>query len=269
MKKIIGLLICLYCVFFLFKPPIVSAQNMILNSSFELWLDSLGVRMPFGWYTSEASDSGSAVRTTDMHSGIYALKLTGGDTMAYAMTITYCQAGHNYYFSGWAKSPSYIAGSFIITWLKLSQQPIMNPVIIPILLHTSYYNFTQIVQAPDSAILVNVDVVALPGVTLFADDVTLQDTVLAGIEENRSSPFASRQALKIYPNPAKSIIYISSPSSINQIELFDATGKIIRKINSSDLCNISLDIRHLKDGIYFVQTSTTDKKIMQKLVIQK
>jgi hypothetical protein len=248
---------------------VASAQNMIINSGFELWLDSLGVRMPFGWYTSEASDSGSAIRSTDAHSGIYALQLTGGDTMAYAMTLTYCQAGHNYFFSGWAKSPSFFAGSFIVTWLKLSQQPVMDPVVIPILLHSSYYDFTQIVQAPDSALLVNVDVVALPGVTLFADDITLKDTVLTGVEEPSENYKLNIEKLSVYPNPAKSVIHISSLSSINQIELLDVTGKVIRQTNRSGMQNLSLDIRNLKDGIYFVQTSTAGKKTTKKFIVQR
>jgi len=269
MRKTVGFLMCLYCVFFLVKPSVASAQNLILNSSFELWLDSLGVRMPFGWYTSEASDSGSAVRTTDMHSGIYALRLTGSDTLAYAMTITYCQAGHNYYFSGWAKSPSFIAGSFIITWLKLSQQPIMDPVIIPILLHTSYHNFTQIVQAPDSAILVNVDVVALPGVTLFADDVTLRDTVLTGVEEYRYPLSADRLPLKLFPNPTKSVLNIEYPNKVNQIELFDITGKILQNINHPEMQNRTIDVSGLKDGIYFIKLTTGDKKIVEKFIVQR
>jgi hypothetical protein len=95
MKKFFGLALCIYCIFFLAKPYQAPAQNLILNSSFELWFDSLGIRMPFAWYTSEANDSGSATRTTDMHTGIYALKLTGSDTLAYAMTLSLCTAGHN------------------------------------------------------------------------------------------------------------------------------------------------------------------------------
>jgi hypothetical protein len=138
MTKLYGLFIILFCLFLFTLPSKVCAQNMLLNSSFELWFDSLGIRMPFAWYTSEANDSGSATRTTDMHTGIYALKLTGSDTIAYAMTLSFCTAGHNYYFSGWTKSTVYIAGSFIITWLKLSQQPLMDPVIATLEFHLPY-----------------------------------------------------------------------------------------------------------------------------------
>ncbi len=269
MKKFFGLALCICCIFFLAKPSRASAQNVLLNSSFELWFDSLGIRMPFAWYTSEANDSGSATRTTDMHTGIYALKLTGSDTMAYAMTLSLCTSGNNYYFSGWIKSTSFIAGSFIITWLKLSQQPVMDPVIIPILRNTSYHNYTQIVQAPDSAVLVNVNVVALPGVTIYVDDVTLRDTVLTGIEENRYPFSVDCRPLKIYPNPVKSVINIEYPTKVNQIELFDITGKTLRIINHPEIRNRPIDVSGLKDGIYFIKLTTGDKKIVEKFIVQR
>lgn len=263
-----GLLIICLCALtmFLIGTTKTSAQNLILNSSFELWLDSMGVRMPFGWYTSEASDSGSAVRTTDAHSGLYALQLNGSDTMAYASTVTYCQAGHNYYFSGWTKSNAFIAGSFIITWLKLSQEPLMDPVIIPILRHTSYYNHTQIVHAPDSAILVNVNVVALPGVTIYVDDVTLRDTVLVGIEEAGSKRYEARM-FEVYPNPASSYLAVRGHSDMQYIKIFDVTGKLIKEEKFKRSKVISLD--GIKSGVYFLRAMINNKECIKKFVIQR
>jgi hypothetical protein len=268
MTKLYGLFIILFCLFLFTLPSKVCAQNMLLNSSFELWFDSLGIRMPFAWYTSEANDSGSATRTTDMHTGIYALKLTGSDTIAYAMTLSFCTAGHNYYFSGWTKSTVYIAGSFIITWLKLSQQPLMDPVIIPILRNTSYHNYTQMVQAPDSAVLVNVDVVALPGMTIYVDDVTLSDTVLTGVEEN-SMHQTSSFTLQVLPNPTKFVIRVDCPLPVDDIKLYDATGKLIKYVSQPIQKPLLLDVSEFKQGIYFIQASIKGKKTVQKFIVQK
>jgi len=252
--------------FLLVLPSKACAQNMLLNSSFELWFDSLGIRMPFAWYTSESNDSGSATRTTDMHTGIYALKLTGSDTLAYALTLTLCTAGHNYYFSGWTKSTSFIAGSFIVTWLKLSQEPLMDPVIIPILRNTSYHEYTQIVQAPDSAVLVNIDVVALPGVTIYVDDITLRDTVIAGIEEGHNSIPFDHNPIMLYPNPAKQILNIISQVPLTDIKLYDISGLLIKH---NAISNRTIDISGLKNGIYFVKLTAGDKKIIEKFIVQR
>lgn len=271
MKNLFYPFVVLCCLFPLVKPSIASAQNLILNSSFEIWLDSMGVRMPFGWYTSEASDSGSAVRTTDAHSGIYALKLTGSDTMAYASTITYCQVGRNYYFSGWAKSTAFIAGSFIITWLKLSQEPVTDPVIIPIFRRTSYYNHTRIVQAPDSAIMVNINVVAFPGVTIYVDDVTLRDTVLVGVEENHYPLSADHSSLKVYPNPAQNHLTIRLPQSANctEIKIFDGTGQIVKVEKFKGLKEQRISLDGIKSGIYFLRAIVNNKEVIEKFIVQR
>jgi hypothetical protein len=264
MKKYFFIVIIIWC-------SIASAQNVLLNSSFELWLDSVGIRMPFGWYTSEPTDSGSATRTTDMHSGIYAIKLTGSDTLAYAMTLSICVTGHNYYFSGWCKSTSLIAGSFVITWLKLSQQPIMDPVIIPIFLNTSYHNYTQMVQAPDSAVLVNVDILALPNVTIYADDITLRDTVIAGIEEQQTNP--KQNFVKIYPNPCNEQVRISvgqnSNSLFNRIDVCDIAGNIVKSLNQPQYGKISLNTKELAPGIFFLRVGTIKGKTTYKLIVQR
>jgi len=269
-------LILLACAFYLFLPPKIYGYNVILNSSYEIWFDSVGIRMPFGWYTSEASDSGSAVRTADMHSGIYALKLTGSDTLAYATTLSFVTAGQYYKFSGWSKvtSSAFVGGSYIITWLKLSQQPMMDPVIIPILRHTSYYNNTQIVQAPDSAVMVSINITVLPQMTVYFDDVTLSDTVLTAIEENEIAGVALRQQRNnfvIYPNPAKTDLTIHFPSHTGSsvIEIFDVSGNLVKvkKFKGSKDENVALD--DIKNGIYFLVWKSEHNQGVEKFIVQK
>jgi len=245
---------------------LASAQNVILNSSFELWLDSMGVRMPFAWYTSEAQDSGSAVRVLDPHSGIYALQLTGSDTMAYALTASIGFAGRNYYFSGWCKTNSFIAGSFIITWFNLSQQIVGTPVLIPIYRSTNWQRYTQMLQCPDSAMIVNVNVVSLPYISLTVDDVTLTDTVLASIEElTLGRPLS---VFKIYPNPAHLQAQIWTDRLDSDVSIFDITGKQIDAELSRTHNLIRVNTHRLTDGVYFVRLINKDKTEIQKLVVR-
>lgn len=245
---------------------LASAQNVLLNSSFEFWLDSLGVRMPFAWYTSETSDSGSAVRVLDPHSGIYALKLNGTDTSAYAFTVSLALAGHNYRFSGWCKSSSFLAGSFIITWLNFSQQLVGNPILIPIYRSTTWRQYTQIVQCPDSAVLVNVNIVALPYISLTVDDVTLTDTVLASIEE----PLSYRQTdvVQIYPNPAHDHFQIISNNENWQVLVYEITGKQIKTEINKIGNNLKVNTKSLADGIYFVKLIGNNKTEIRKLIVR-
>jgi hypothetical protein len=265
MKKLaVGLLIILSI------SPIARAQNIILNSSYELWLDSLGIRIPFGWYTSEPTDSGTAVRIADPHTGIYALQLNGSDTSAYAITLSICFTSHHYNFSGWCKSNSIIAGSFIITWLSLSQQLVGNPVIIPIYRSTSWHQYTQMVQAPDSAVLVNINIVTLPHIAITVDDVTLTDTTITAVEqENRHEVFGS--TLTVYPNPAKTFFNIGLPLSANRssLKIFDVTGKLIKEFNSLSAEENKISLIGVSPGIYFMELKSENRNIVQKLIVQR
>lgn len=245
--------------------------NIIMNSSYEIWIDSFGIRMPLGWYTSEASDSGSAVRTTDAHSGLYALQLTGTDTLAYATTLSFCTPGRYYYFSGWSKTTSYVGGSYIITWMKLSQQPVSAPVMIPITRHTSYFNNTQILQAPDSAVMVSVNIVALPNISVYVDDVTLSDTLLAGIEEKYYSLFVIRQSLKIYPNPASTYFIVDglSPIDQGQITIYDVMGKVIKVQKFKGLKDEKILLNGIKNGVYFISAGDKQNQYIGKIIIDK
>ncbi|MEO0092317.1 MAG: T9SS type A sorting domain-containing protein [candidate division WOR-3 bacterium] len=253
---------------------ISQARNILLNSSFEIWLDSMGVRMPFAWYTSEVNDSGSATRTTDCHSGLYAIKLTGSDTSAYAMTISISIPGSYYYFSGWCKTQSFTAGAFIITWLKLSQQPATSPTIIPVYYSNTYRNYTLFLQAPDSAVFVNVTIATLPYITIYVDDVTLSDTSLTGIEEQSELKQNKLIEINISPNPCQNSTTITckipEPTRAS-LCLYDINGRLIRilKQTAKNLIIEPLDTKDLKSGIYFIQLKTPQKTIIKKFIIQK
>ncbi len=68
---------------FLLAVAPVQALNIIPNPSFEYWIDTLGVHLPLGWLTSEPLHPGSAVKSTESHTGSYCVKLMGGDTAAF------------------------------------------------------------------------------------------------------------------------------------------------------------------------------------------
>ena len=73
-------------------------------------------------------------------------------------------------------------------------------------------------------------------------------TIVSNLEANKK--------IKIYPNPAKSILFIESKyQSIFQISIIDLMGCVMMK---STLLDSKVDISHLKKGIYFI--CLTDEK---------
>lgn len=89
------------------------AQNILLNSSFEQWFDTLGVQMPIGWLTSTFMYDSSATKSSTSHSGSYAVKLYNDSSIALVGTIAMVEGNRNYFFSGWAKCPSFLEGHLL------------------------------------------------------------------------------------------------------------------------------------------------------------
>jgi len=74
--------------------------------------------------------------------------------------------------------------------------------------------------------------------------------------------------IKIFPIPAKSIIYLSSKNDeIISVKLIDAIGKItpLNLLNSDNIR--SIDISDFDRGLYFLRISTNQNKIMYKKII--
>ena len=71
--------------------------------------------------------------------------------------------------------------------------------------------------------------------------------------------------LTIYPNPAKSVLNLSADKNISKVELFDLAGKKIQS-KSSDSNEISMNLNHLKSGVYLIKATIDGKIISQKFI---
>ena len=88
-----------------------------------------------------------------------------------------------------------------------------------------------------------------------------------GIEE-RATLNALRKTLTIYPNPAKSVIRVRYPRTVNTIKIFDMSGKMIRAISLSDFrwtrndAEPEIPLKGINPGIYFLQLGAVIKKLL-------
>jgi hypothetical protein len=73
-----------------------------------------------------------------------------------------------------------------------------------------------------------------------------------GIDELDNNNFA------LYPNPSNGNIIIESLKfdNINNVEIFDTTGKIVKQVESTFDNKVKVDISNLEKGIYFVRIKT-------------
>jgi hypothetical protein len=116
------------------------------------------------------------------------------------------------------------------------------------------------------------------------DNLVINDTVLqrAGIYFDYNAPVVTNDAettfaqlsnpifdfdnsIKVYPNPAHSILHINSDFNIQSIELYDIQGRILSTSleNSNDT---TLDIGSKQDGVYFLKINTENGSKVEKIV---
>ena len=75
---------------------------------------------------------------------------------------------------------------------------------------------------------------------------------------------SSKNDLIIYPNPARSHIYIQSVEQVLSFSLSNILGEIV--INKRNLENRIIEINNLKNGIYFLTIKTKSGHITKKLI---
>uniref|UniRef100_A0A7V4E335 Uncharacterized protein n=1 Tax=candidate division WOR-3 bacterium TaxID=2052148 RepID=A0A7V4E335_UNCW3 len=175
----------------------IFAFNILPNPSFEIWLDTLGVKMPFGWLTSEILRESSAVKSTYAYSGNYSLYLRGEDTLAFAHTLTIVRPNYSYYFFGFAHCRTFISGSFSFYFLDSLFNLIGMPIVIPLYFSNNYREYARWFTAPNSARFLLVSLIALPQARIYFDSLTLEDTSLNVIKEGNSLLKGAKKFKKI------------------------------------------------------------------------
>ncbi|MEP7265683.1 MAG: T9SS type A sorting domain-containing protein [Bacteroidota bacterium] len=87
---------------------------------------------------------------------------------------------------------------------------------------------------------------------------------VTGISEN-----ASLKSDIAYPNPADHAVIINHKyTSVDDVQIMNAAGDEIFFIKTDDGQQMSIDVSHFSNGIYFIKIRTKDNISTQKLIIQ-
>ena len=98
--------------------------------------------------------------------------------------------------------------------------------------------------------------------TYYLDDFHLSDIPL----ETQYLEFSDD--VKIFPQPAKNVVNISSVNSISSVSVLDITGKSISNASfSKNKNNVTIDISILDAGVYLVSVVLNDKVITKKIKV--
>ena len=276
----------------------VNAQN-IPNAGFESW----SVVGPFesanGW-----GGPPSVSKSTDMHSGAFAIKLVTDtftnpqlqtlDTLpGICYTGTQGMGPGNPGVKGYAFTdrPDSIIGlfkyapnlndSFIIK-VDISRWDITNNVrenigsaILSGAAANNYTRFSLPISynsnaIPDSAVieLSNTNLIppaaAILGSVLLVDDLAFVTNATSGIKSNNQSE------INLYPNPANEKLYFSNASSIiANVAIYNALGELVMSVQNQNLMN-GIAIETLNAGIYYCKIieAQTGQTSVKKIVVE-
>lgn len=89
------------------------------------------------------------------------------------------------------------------------------------------------------------------------------DNVYFSKESMSSEEFETEVGFSMYPNPAKDLLTFESKLQIDEVSIFDMSG---RQVKNSKNLNSPLDISNLKDGVYMVSTKIGDHMVVKKLI---
>lgn len=75
-------------------------------------------------------------------------------------------------------------------------------------------------------------------------------------------------AIKVYPNPFSGNVSIRSSALINQIDLLDVTGALVKTISAIESNTLELNTEELSSGIYFVKMISANATLVKKIAKQ-
>lgn len=95
---------------------------------------------------------------------------------------------------------------------------------------------------------------------------TIDDVVISGSTETLSLQENTISGLKIYPNPSKDNLYITSDNNeVKQVEVSNLLGKVV--VNAT-VTNTPVNISSLTSGMYVVKVIEAGKTATKKLLIE-
>jgi len=73
--------------------------------------------------------------------------------------------------------------------------------------------------------------------------------------------------IEVYPNPTFDLLNINSSIDIEQIEVYDFTGKLIKSLSTENK-SVQIDVKDIKSGFYLIKIKTSTRILYQRIIIK-
>ncbi|SEQ14348.1 endoglucanase [Hyunsoonleella jejuensis] len=168
-------------------------------------------------------------------------------------------ASNNYVFSGYAKASS---GSQSMR-IRLRVEDIVGAVSYPgktIALSTNYQEWTYEYTVPANTAGLEFQIIcgASTG-SYYFDAFKMEEQTLSVANVNLNDD------LKVYPNPASNVMHIASKNRIQNVELFDVTGKNVYAFKDDNI--IEIQTVNMKKGFYLLKLTDQNKNCTTRKIL--
>ena len=249
---------------------------IIFNPNFECGYSSGWDLKVLTGSTASISDSGA----TDAYNGDIAAKIVVETAIGYNKVLlennvfTNDLNGKNIAIKCFAKSDDATSFRFQIKTIYTSgttsttsyfTSPVLN-------LQTVYsaYEYTFDLTEPTTSVQVKVLCGKQAGTYYFDDfETTITDSESLSIDDD-----ALDTKIVLYPNPTKNFLNVKLSSfdkKIKNIRIIDVNGRIINEYAPKHTNSIKLNTNNLENGVYLIQITTTDNKVLRnkRIVVAK
>ena len=93
---------------------------------------------------------------------------------------------------------------------------------------------------------------------VYIDNIYFYKSSTAGVDN------AGLKGIKLYPIPVKTTATISADQTVQNVEIYDLTGRVVHKA-SPNKANFNLDVAHLAKGVYLLKVNAGNKEVTLKL----
>ena len=74
--------------------------------------------------------------------------------------------------------------------------------------------------------------------------------------------------LQLFPNPTSGLVTVNSAVLIKNLSVLDNSGRLLL-VKEVDAFNYNLDLKQLKEGLYFIRIETSEGEVVRKISVIK
>ena len=94
---------------------------------------------------------------------------------------------------------------------------------------------------------------------VYFDDIEIKKAGSTAIK-----PIKEDNSVKVYPNPANNVLYVSGSSEVRNVEVCDLAGR--KAIGVNEMAGDKIDVSSLKKGVYLVKVTTDSGTKVMKVI---